>query len=129
LLEARSLGLQAYGVDRNQKMVEMASKNFAHFGYDAKIEHADIRTCQQTADALVTDLPYGRTQMADSSAIRTILEHGRRLAPVAVYVAGHNIEEWLAAAGYRDIVVYPVAKYAGFARYVHLARGDERVFG
>jgi tRNA G10 N-methylase Trm11 len=121
LLEAQSLGLQAYGADQNKKMVGMARQNLAYFGYDARIEHADARTYQQIADVLVTNLPYGRFLQADETLIRAILERGVKLAPAAVYVAEHNIVDWLAAAGYRDIAVYPVIKHDGFTRYIHLA--------
>ena len=122
LLEAQALGLLVYGADRNQMMVGMTRENLAHFGYQAVVEHADIRSYQRAADALITDLPYGQLLSADEEIIRPILEHGRNLAPLAVYVSGYNITEWLAAAGYDVIAVYPVIKRASFARYVHLAQ-------
>jgi tRNA G10 N-methylase Trm11 len=119
LLEAQSLGMQAYGADQNKRMVGMARANLAHFGYDAKVEHADARVCTHTADALVTNLPYGRFLDANETLIRAILERGRKLAPLAVYVAEHNITAWLTAAGYRKIAVHPVIKHDGFIRYAH----------
>ena len=122
LLEAQSLGMQAYGVDQNKRMVGMARKNLAHFGYDVRVEHADARTCQQTADALVTNLPYGRFLVANENIIQAILARGRMLAPVAIYVTEQNIVDWLVIAGYRDIKVYPVNKHDGFVRYVHKAQ-------
>lgn len=125
LLEAQALGLQTYGMDQNKRMVGMARKNLAHFGYDARVEHGDARTCQQTADAVVTNLPYGRFLDANESIIRAILERGRKLAPTAIYVTEQNIREWLLAAGYHDIQVHPVTKHDGFVRYVYLARGGE----
>jgi tRNA G10 N-methylase Trm11 len=125
LLEAQSLGLQAYGGDQNKRMVGMARKNLAHFGYTARVEHADARNCQQRADALVTNLPYGRFLEANEGGIRAILKRGKKLAPVAIYVTEHDIGDWLTAAGYHDITIYPVPKHDGFVRYVHLARGGE----
>jgi tRNA G10 N-methylase Trm11 len=122
LLEAQALGIKAYGVDQNKRMVGMARENLAYFGYDAEVEYADARTCQQTADALVTNLPYGRFLDANETLIRTILERGRKLAPVAVYVTEHDIREWLAAAGYRDIIGHTVSKHDGFVRFVHQAQ-------
>jgi tRNA G10 N-methylase Trm11 len=125
LLEAQSLGIQAYGADQNQRMVGMSHQNLAHFGYEASVEHADARTCQQTADAIVTNLPYGRFLQAEETMVREILERGRDLAPVAVYVAENDIRDWLVTAGYRDIVIYPVVKHDGFVRFVHLAQRCE----
>ena len=119
----RALGMQAYGADQNKRIVGMARENLAHFGYEGIVEQAEIQAYRRTADALVTDLPYGRLLDADESAIRRILEHGRNLAPVAVYVAGYNITEWLAAAGYRDIAVYTMNKHKRVVRYVHRAQG------
>ena len=122
LLEAQLLGLEAFGSDQNKRMVGMARQNLKHFGYDVRVEHADARTYHQTADALVTNLPYGRFLQADESLIRTILEHGMSLVRVAVYVAGYDISDWLASAGYCDIEIYPLVKHDGFARYVHKAQ-------
>jgi tRNA G10 N-methylase Trm11 len=124
LLEARSLGVDAFGADWNETMVEMARENLTHFDYDAAVERADARSYTRTADAIVTDLPYGRSLRADDSVIREILRQGATLAPLAVYVAGERITEWLVDAGYRDVSVHPVFKQAGSARYVHVARSE-----
>lgn len=122
LLEACALGIPIHGADKSRQAVHMARANLAHFGYDAAVEVADICTLDRRAAALVTDLPYGRALATDEAAIRTILEHGRKLAPVAVFVAGYDITAWLTEAGYRDIEVYPVTKQAIFTRYVYRAR-------
>ena len=119
LLEAHLLGMQTYGADQNRRIAWMARQNLAHFGYDAMVDHAAIQDCRWKADALVTDLPYGRLLAADESAIRSILKHGRKLAPLAVYVAGHNISDWLAAAGYDETEVFTVNKQDRVVRYVH----------
>ena len=124
LLEARALGMQAFGADWNETMVEMARENLAHFDYDATVERADARNYTRTADVIVTDLPYGRSLTADDEVVREILRQGATLAPLAVYVAGERITEWLVDAGYRDVSVYPVFKQAGSARYVHVARSE-----
>jgi hypothetical protein len=69
--------------------------------YDARIEQADVPNCQQTAEAPVTDLPYGRFLKEDETVIRTILDRGRNLAPVGVYVGGHNGGPMVVAGGTR----------------------------
>ena len=122
LLEARSLGLQIFGSDLNQVMVNMARKNLAHFGYDGRVERSDAREVRQRADALVTDLPYGRLLQANETVIRAIFQRAVKLAPAAVYVAGQDLSAWLSAAGYQQIQVFTVAKHNRVARYVHLAR-------
>jgi tRNA G10 N-methylase Trm11 len=122
LLEAQALGIRAFGADRNKRIAGMARQNLAHFGYQAEIAHADISAYRQTADALVTDLPYGRLLGAAESAIRPILERGKNLAPVAIFVAGSNITEWLDAAGYDDIKIYTITKHNRVKRYIHRAQ-------
>ncbi|HOU11835.1 MAG TPA: N-6 DNA methylase [Anaerolineae bacterium] len=126
LLEAAALGLTAYGADSNRRMVRMAQRNLLHFGYAPAVELADAREWSQTADALVTDLPYGRQLASAEASIPDILAHAATLAPLAVYVAGVDIRAELAAAGYSDIVVYRLVKPNGFTRYVHRARGRRR---
>ena len=125
LLEAHLLGLQTYGADQNRRTAWMARQNLAHFAYDGVVDHVAIQDCQRKVDALVTDLPYGRLLKADESATRSILDHGRKLAPLVVYVAGYNITDWLTAAGYEEIEVFPVSKHDRVVRYVHRAKASK----
>jgi predicted RNA methylase len=121
LLEAHLLGLQTYGADANRETAWRARQNLAHFGYQVVVDHVEIQGCQRKADGLVTDLPYGRLLKTDENAIRSILDHGVKLAPLAVYVAGHDISAWLTAAGYDEIEVFTVNKHDRVVRYVHRA--------
>jgi tRNA G10 N-methylase Trm11 len=122
VVEAASLGLDAFAVDWKPAMVGMTRENLAHFGYAATVTRADSRVHDQPADAIVTDLPYGHAIEADEPTIRAILERGVELAPEAVYVARADITLWLRAAGYAEIDVCTVRKRAGFTRWVHVAR-------
>ncbi len=126
VLEAASLGLDAYGVDWKPAMVGMTRENIAHFGYAATVVQADSRLHHQVADAIVTDLPYGHAIEADEPTIRAILERGVELAPEAVYVARADITLWLRAAGYIEVEVCTVRKRAGFTRWVHVAPAPTR---
>ncbi len=119
LLEACALGLDAYGVDWNWRMVEMSRQNLAHFGYRATVERGDAREVARTADAVVADLPYGLRLVFSEAVVRDILAHAARLAPVGVFAAGAEITPWLAEAGYVDLRVYHVPKHAGLTRYVY----------
>ena len=122
VLEAASLGLDAYGVDWKPAMVGMTRENLAHFDYASTVVLADSRVHHQVADAIVTDLPYGHAIEADEPTIRAILERGVEAAPIAVYVARADITLWLRAAGYAEVELYTVRKRAGFTRWVHVAR-------
>jgi tRNA G10 N-methylase Trm11 len=122
LLEAQALGLVAYGSDKNLRMVGMSRKNLENFGYKADVQLADASSTDRTAEAIVTDLPYGRYLCKDDENIFRVLKNAAHLAPVAVYVAGNDITQFLREAGYHDIEVFRVAKRPNFIRYVHRAR-------
>lgn len=122
VIEAASLGLEAFGVDWKTAMVGMTRENLAHFDYSGSVVQADSRTHAQPADAVVTDLPYGHAIDADEAQTRAILEQAAALAPLGVFVAPDDMSDWLAAAGYVDIEVSTVNKRRGFTRWIHVAR-------
>jgi len=121
LLEAAALGLGAMGIDNNIKMVGMTRRNLAHFGYPATVELGDAKDYAQTADAIITDLPYGRLLEQDREALRKVLHHTIQLAPQAVYLAQEDISSWLGDAGYARVACYRVRKHHTMSRYVHHA--------
>jgi predicted RNA methylase len=125
LLDAAALGLQPYGSDNNIKMVGMSRRNLAHFGYPALVELGDAQQCTQTADAIVTDLPYGRQLEQDQAALRLVLHHVVQLAPQAVYLAQEDITPWLVDAGYARVECYRVRKHRTMSRFVHHAWIEE----
>jgi len=121
LLEAAALGLAAYGVDNNIKMAGMSRRNLVHFGYAAKVELGDAQECAQTADVILTDLPYGRLLDQDRESLRRVLHHIIQLAPQAVFLAQEDISSWLSDAGYARVACYRVRKHHTMSRYVHHA--------
>jgi tRNA G10 N-methylase Trm11 len=124
VLEAASLGLNAFGVDWKPALVGMTRENLAHFGYDGLAVQADSRTYRQCVDAIVTDLPYGNAIDSDEGETRAILEQSASQAPLGVFVAPADISTWLTAAGYTDIEVYTALKRRGFTRWIHIGRSE-----
>ncbi len=124
LLEANAIGLRAYGVDLNKKMTGMSRMNLAHFGYPVEVEWGDALDCQQKAEAIMTDLPYGRVLKIDPKRLMTILKHAVHLAPLAIYLAEEDISSFLAEAGYQKIEVFRVRKSHAITRFVHRAISD-----
>jgi len=122
LVEARSLGLEAFGLDKNPKMVGMSRRNLRHFDYEALVERGDARQYCRTVDAVVTDLPYGHSLQYDPANIQGILRQMATLAPVGIYLTAENLTSLLEEAGYCQIQVYPIQKRLGMIRYVHRAR-------
>ena len=120
MLEAASLGIDVVGVDWKPAMVGMTTKNLEHFGRGVDVVRGDSRyRHHEPADAVVTDLPYGVAIEQDESTTRAIIEGAADAAPIGVYVANADISDWLRAAGYGDIEVWPVVKRPGFTRWVH----------
>lgn len=124
LLEAAALGLAAYGLDHNRKMVGMTRRNLAHFGYTAQADPGEAGRADRAVDAIVTDLPYGRLLEQDAAGLLPILKHLCGLAPQAIYIAEEKITPLLSEAGYGEIRVMGVRKRHGMGRFVHLAKTD-----
>jgi tRNA G10 N-methylase Trm11 len=122
LLEAKALGLAAFGLDWNPRMVGMARKNLAHFGYPGEVALADFRQTGRAAEALIIDLPYGLFMKENPGMIREVIEHAPRVAPLAVFVSGRDLSDWLQEAGYGAVEVFRVWKHPEFSRFVHRAR-------
>lgn len=122
LLEAQALGLAAYGTDKNSKMVSMSRRNLRQYGYSGEVIVGDAVDCRQTADALVTDLPYGRLLKANQTNLPEIFMHLRQLAPEAVYIAEEDLSNLLQQAGYPRVDCWQVRKHARMSRLIHLAR-------
>lgn len=125
LLEACALGLAAFGMDWNPKMAGMTRHNLMHFGYTATVERGDALHCPFQADAVITDLPYGRFLEMDRESLQAVLQHAATLAPLGVYLAEEDISPWLEEAGYREVEVLRVRKRAGMSRYVHRGKAKE----
>lgn len=121
LLEAQFLGLSVFGSDKNPKMVGMSRRNLLHYGYTGEVLLGDALLCQQTADALVTDLPYGRLLKKDQVGLANIFAHTRHLAPVAVYLAEEDLSALLQQAGYSRVECWQVRKHARMSRFIHRA--------
>lgn len=122
LLEACALGLQAYGMDINPRMVGMTRKNLEHFGYKTDVQQADARDCVRTVDAVVTDLPYGLYSHTTPENLVGILKRAVQLAPLGIFVAGEDLSPLLYEAGYRSVEVFRVQKRREMARFILRAR-------
>ena len=122
LLEAASLGAEAYGIDHNAKMVSMSRKNLAHFGYSVSVEEGEAGDWERLGDVLLVDLPYDRNCKTTDANVQEIIRSSLPLAPRAVFVAEIDLTGWLRAAGYSQITQYKVPKTPRFTRYIHSAQ-------
>ena len=122
LLEAATLGTEAFGIDHNPKMVWMSLKNLAHFGYAASVEQGEAKTWERRGDVLLADLPYDRNCKTTEANVREIIESAVLLAPRTVFIAEIDLTTWLKEAEYSQISVYKVPKTPRFTRYIHDAQ-------
>ena len=63
LLESESMGINAIGIDFDQKMCEISRENLKNNGYKSEILKSDFQELVKISekfDGIVTDLPYGR---------------------------------------------------------------------
>lgn len=122
LLEACALGLEAHGVDWSGPNVKMSRRNLSHFGYTASVIQIDASNWTQTADALISDLPYGTAHPLDESVVFELLRNAVYQAPIAIFVAAKNLSTQLQQAGFCDIELFRIKKSKVFSRYVHRAQ-------
>ncbi len=64
LLEAESMGINAIGLDFDEKMYRISKENVRTNGYKSRVLKSDFQELSRLAckfDGIVTDLPYGRS--------------------------------------------------------------------
>lgn len=70
LLEAESMGINAIGLDFDEKMYQMSKENLDKNGYKSKLIRDDftgLKKIRGEIDGIVTDLPYGRASKASEN--------------------------------------------------------------
>lgn len=117
LVEARSMGIDIVGSDRNQLILPGARENMAHFGYDGKITLADMRDITGHYDVAIIDLPYNLCSVISPEVQLEMLQSARRFADKVVVVTVEPIDEILLEAGF-SIIDRAVAKKSVFIREV-----------
>jgi len=93
LVEAGLLKLYCKGSDTSAEMIEKTQKNLEHYGiHSYSLGVADATAIEETADAIVTDVPYGRAtkNIADDLYVK-FLQHVRNCAPIAVVVFPNTV--------------------------------------
>lgn len=118
-------GHRAFGSDISHACVARARENLAHFGREATLACADARVVQQTADCIVSNLPYGlyshfAAHLGDG-ALRAALRNLARCAPRVTLVTSERIEDLLRAEGYELVNVIAVESER-FERFVYVTR-------
>lgn len=114
-------GHRAYGSDISAACVERAGFNLHHFRQEARLVCVDAREATQTADCIVTNLPYGTFSHLVPEAMRAVLHNLHRLAPRATFVTSERLEEPLREAGWELLQVISVEEER-FQRFIYVTR-------
>ena len=122
LLEAWAAGMSAVGGDLNPKLAGMTRANLLHFGRPPWVCVADASTPWAKADAVVTDLPYGRQSPRTAQLYERLLANFPSLAPRLALVTAADVEDALVEAGYDVLRMVEVPKHDGFTRRICLAQ-------
>jgi tRNA G10 N-methylase Trm11 len=117
LVEARSMGIDIVGSDRNPLILPGARENMVHFGLTGEVQLADIRYINNHYDVAIIDLPYNLCSVISSEEQLEMLQSARRFANKVVVVTVEPIDEILVKAGF-SIVDRAVAKKGLFKREI-----------
>jgi len=74
LIEAGLCGMNAEGLDVDEKMVEGCRRNLAHYGLRGKLKEGDALKIMGRYKAIVTDPPYGRGSYAKGKDARKLVK-------------------------------------------------------
>jgi tRNA G10 N-methylase Trm11 len=117
LVEARSMGIDMVGSDRNQLILPGAQENMTHFGLNCEINLADMRDITSHYDVAIIDLPYNLCSVITPEEQLEMLQRARWFANKVVVVTVEPIDEVLLKAGF-SIIDRAVAKKGLFIREV-----------
>ena len=84
LIEARHMGIRAWGTDLAPANAFAARANLTHFGMPPAVAVADARTLRGQYDAVVIDFPYGHTTHPSEGLYEDVLNN---LGPRALRIA------------------------------------------
>lgn len=95
LIEAGLCGVEVFGLDAQERMVEGARENLEAFGIiDHEIRKGEIRNLEgifdRKFDALVTDLPYGKASKLEGEPVNEFFESAPEIANKIVFMSDQD---------------------------------------
>jgi tRNA G10 N-methylase Trm11 len=117
LVEARSMGIDIVGSDRNGLILPGARENIGHFGLTCEVKRADIREITGEYDVAIIDLPYNLCSVITPEEQLEMLQSAYRFAEKIIVVTVEPIEEIIQKAGY-NILDRAIVKKGTFTREV-----------
>lgn len=127
LLEAGVMGLEAVGVDKDEAMVEGAQENLWFFRVDnrCKVENADFFEWENGKfDAVVTDLPYGRSSQLFGKQLDLLYEEAFKKmgnhSSRAVVMGPHDLTKLLEKSGWSVEQTFDFYVHKTLRRWIHV---------
>lgn len=113
LIEAGLMGVKVIGGDVQRKLLLGAKMNLEHYNVNYSLMYQDacrLSLRDESVDAVVTDMPYGRSAAIKAGSIEHLLTHslneiyrvlkkGKR----AVFISERPIEDYAERAGFRSV--------------------------
>ncbi len=124
LIEAGLLGIEATGIEVNRRWASGAEENLNYYKVKAKVINTDFLEWHDGKfDAIVTDLPYGRSSSIHGNAnfYREAIAKFREHSNKAVIMSHIDLEPALEKSGWKleRKLIIPIHK--SLTRYIHLA--------
>jgi tRNA (guanine10-N2)-dimethyltransferase len=120
LIEAAMLGANVYGSDIGWPLVGGTVRNLAHFGLEGRVERLDATRLDEwgrSFDAIVTDVPYGRSASLHGLSHRTLYGGFLEAAASALRPGGRVVV--MAPKDALPLPVRGLRLLASFDEYVH----------
>lgn len=117
LVEARSMGINIVGSDRNYLVLPGARENLAHFSLEAQVTRKDIRDITDRYDVAIIDMPYNLCSVLTKEDQLEMLQSARRFSNKVIVITIEAIDTILEEAGF-ILKDRAIAKKGHFERHV-----------
>lgn len=101
LLQALDMGINIYGCDINNTVVEDANENLIYFGFQNIVECRDAADIKGVYDVSIVDLPYGLLSKRGSDMHQEIISNVRKICSRAVVLSGGDISDIISNGGFK----------------------------
>lgn len=124
LLDAVSFGMKCTGIDLNETMTEMTSKNLSDYNYTAAIEVANAASYSKKADCGVVDFPYGFHCTRDENEEKEIISNVLKNVKTGVFIFGSRCDELF---GNYEIIEYLAIPAVNVTRHIYFCRNKNGI--
>ena len=116
--------MECTGIDLNETMTEMTSKNLSDYNYTAAIEVANAASYSKKADCGVVDFPYGFHCTRDENEEKEIISNVLKNVKTGVFIFGSRCDELF--ENY-EIIEYLAIPAVNVTRHIYFCRNKDGV--